>query len=103
MHIWRRTVADFILLMHGDAVSSDDAWAPYIARLRQGGHFDGGSAIGGGACFRKSGAAVAVTAHLTGYIKLTADSLEQARSLLPGNPHYEAGGTVEIRELPLTD
>jgi hypothetical protein len=44
-----------------------------------------------------------VTAHLTGYIRVTADSIDQARSLLTGNPHFEAGGTVEIRELPRTD
>jgi hypothetical protein len=32
-----------------------------------------------------------------------AASLEEAKSLLAGNPHFEAGGTVEIRELPRTD
>jgi hypothetical protein len=31
-----------------------------------------------------------------------ARDLAHARSLLPGNPVYEAGGTVEIRELPRT-
>ena len=44
-----------------------------------------------------------VTAHLTGYIRLNADSLDHAKSMLTGNPHFEAGGTVEIRELPRTD
>jgi hypothetical protein len=44
-----------------------------------------------------------ITANLTGYIRLKADSIEHAKSLLTGNPHYEAGGTVEIRELPRTD
>jgi hypothetical protein len=43
-----------------------------------------------------------VTEHLAGYIRVTADSLDAARSLLAGNPHFEAGGTVEIRELPRT-
>jgi len=44
-----------------------------------------------------------VTEHLTGYIRITADSMEQAKSLLIGNPQFEAGGTVEIRELPRSD
>jgi hypothetical protein len=34
---------------------------------------------------------------------VTADDIEQAKTLLNGNPHFEAGGTVEIRELPRTD
>ena len=44
-----------------------------------------------------------MTAHLTGYIRVRAESLDQAKSLLAGNPLFEAGGTVEIRELPRTD
>ena len=68
-----------------------------------GGHFEGGSAIGDGACVRKAGAAAALSAHLTGYIRLNANSLDHAKSMLAGNPHFEAGGTVEIRELPRTD
>jgi hypothetical protein len=34
---------------------------------------------------------------------VNANDLEQAKSLLVGNPVFEAGGTVEIRELPRTD
>lgn len=42
----------------------------------------------------------AITAHLSGYIRVQAESLEAAKALLDGNPTFEAGGTVEIRELP---
>jgi hypothetical protein len=96
-------MAEYILLMHDDASSSDEAWRPYIQGLQQGGFFEGGSAIGDGVCARKTGEPASVTAHLTGYIKVKAHSIDQARSLLTGNPHFEAGGTVEIRELPRTD
>jgi len=102
-------MAEYILLMHDDAnssddaISSDDAWAPYIEKLQRGGFFEGGSAIGDGICARKSGASASVTAHLTGYIRVNANSLDHAKSLLTGNPHFDAGGTVEIRELPRTD
>jgi hypothetical protein len=96
-------VAEYIFLMHDDAVTDDDAWMPYIRKLQQGGFFEGGSAIGDGVCAKKSGPSVAVTAHLTGYIRVKAESLDQAKTLLAGNPQFEAGGTVEIRELPRTD
>jgi hypothetical protein len=96
-------MAEYILLMHDDAFDDDTAWEPYLRKLKQCGVFQGGSAIGDGICARKSGTPPGVTAHLTGYIRVNADSLEQAKSLLVGNPHFEAGGTVEIRELPRTD
>jgi hypothetical protein len=51
----------------------------------------------------RSLAPASVTAHLTGYIRVNANSLDQTKSLVTGNPHFEAGGTVEIRELPRTD
>ena len=96
-------MADYIFLMHDDAGDDEAAWEPYLRRLRASGCFAGGSAIGDGVCLRKRGAPAPVTAHLAGYIRVTAESLDQAKSLLAGNPHYEAGGTVEIRELPRTD
>jgi len=64
---------------------------------------EGGSAIGDGICVRKDGAAPAITAHLAGYIRVNVESIDQAKALLTGNPQFEAGGTVEIRELPRTD
>ena len=81
-------MADYIFLMHDDdpAGGAGQDWEPYLSRLREAGVFQGGSAIGDGPCERKSGATPAPTAH--------------ARLLLAGNPVFEAGGTVEIRDLP---
>jgi hypothetical protein len=94
---------DFILLMHGDSTGENESsWEPYLAKLRKSGHLQGGSAIGGGLSARKSGRARAVNAQLTGFMRVRASSLEDARTLLPGNPVFEAGGTIEIRELPKT-
>jgi hypothetical protein len=92
---------DFILLMHADTLrrARDEDWEPYIGRLIEMGSFQGGSSIGQGQAFRKEGDAAPFTRHLTGYIKIQAESLEEARAALEGNPTYEAGGTVEIREL----
>lgn len=96
------TVADFLLLMHGDTTSPVDeaAWGAYFARLRAAGVFEGGSAIGGGACVRKAGAPAALAGQLTGYLRLTADDLAHAQGFVTGNPVYEAGGTIELRALP---
>jgi hypothetical protein len=92
-------MAEYILFMHDDADDDPRAWDPYLRTLRQSGAC---SAIGDGICVRKSGPAPAITDHLSGYIRLTADSIDHAKSFLAGNPVFEAGGTVEIRELPRT-
>lgn len=96
---------DYILLMHDDApcaanAADEHSWAHYFAMLFSSGHFEDGCAIGDGACFSKFGAANRNPSQLTGFIKVKANSLQEAQSLLCGNPVYEAGGTVEIHELP---
>ena len=94
-------MADFIFLMHDDAPGgASHDWDAYLTRLRETEVFQGGSAIGLGCCERKSGQTPAPTLHITGFIRVAADDLAHARRLLAGNPVYEAGGTVEIRELP---
>lgn len=92
--------SEYLLLMHDDASAGEGDWDGYLARLRQAGALLGGSSIGSGQSYRKDSAAAGVTAHLVGYIKVAADSVDSAAALLEGNPVYEAGGTVEIRELP---
>jgi hypothetical protein len=95
---------DYILLMHNDAPTSDGdrtaQWAAYFAKLRQARAFEGGSSIGDGVCVSKAGSPPGITRHLSGYIRVQAESLDKARELVNGNPVFEAGGTVEIRELP---
>ncbi len=96
---------DYILLMHSDctdsaAANDSVAWEDYLTLLRKSGFFSGGSAIGKGLAFCKTGQPGAGFVHLSGYIRLRAASLKQAQSFLVGNPVYEAGGTVEVRELP---
>ena len=96
-------MGEYLLLMHDDATTNDAACGPYIQNLQQAGFFEGGSVIGDGVCARKSGEPALLTKHLTGYIRVNAKSIDEAMRLLAGNPHFEAGGTVEIRELPRTD
>jgi hypothetical protein len=91
-------MSEFLLLMHGDAVDEVAAdWPAYLDGLAR--RLRGGSSLGGGACFRRDGASRPIADHLTGFIRIAAESLEDARSCLTGNPVYEAGGTVEIRLL----
>lgn len=95
-------MADFIFLMHRDAPGpeDDEAWGAYLGSLKSEGVFQGGSGVGGGVCLRKTAAPAPVSAHIGGYLRVEADDQEHAIRLLTGNPTYEAGGTVEIRELP---
>src|SRR4249919_616814 len=99
-------MTEYIFFMHDDVPSHGDRgqeWAAYFAKLRAAGAFQGGSAIGGGVCASKGGAPAAITTNLSGYIRIKAADLTDARELVNGNPVFEAGGTVEIRELPRSD
>lgn len=96
---------DYLLFMFDDAVdgerADDDArWEAYLATLRASGQFDGGSAIGRGERLRQGQVASEADLQRTGFIRVRAASLEDARRFLVGNPVYEAGGSIEIRELP---
>lgn len=96
---------EYILLMLDDApdakaAGDGDRWAAYIAELRQTGRFDGGSSVGSGERCRNGETPQPVEAGLTGFIRVRAENLQDARRFLARNPHYEAGGSVEIRELP---
>lgn len=93
---------DFILLMHRDATREPTPamWVRYFAVLRERGAFTGGSTIGSGEVLRKEGTPGRASDQLGGYLCLRAEDLEAAKALLAGNPVYECGGTVEVRELP---
>lgn len=96
---------EYILLMHNDATDcaaaqSSEKWGAYLEMLRQSGQFDGGSSIGQGQTFRQGQAARVAALDLTGFIRVRAQSLEEAQRFLTGNPVYEADGTVQVRELP---
>lgn len=92
---------DFILLMHADSMGeAEDQWPAYLDRLASEGRLRGGSAIGAGESFRLTGPPVPVSTGLTGFIRVCAADLDDAKTCLAGNPVYEAGGTVEIRLLP---
>jgi len=92
---------DYLFLMHDDAAGNGD-WGPYLQALERAEKLQGGSAIGSGTCARKVGQPPPITGHLVGFIRVEAASLAEARTLLAGNPVFENGGTVEIRELPKT-
>lgn len=94
---------DYLFLMHalppGSSCPTGD-WAAYLDRLRRTGQFSGGSSIGVGVCVSSGGITPAPSTSFTGYIRVSAPSIEEACALLGGNPLIEAGGIVEVRELP---
>jgi hypothetical protein len=92
---------DFLILMHADETDpGPQSWDAYLNKLSGLGVLRGGSAMGSGKCVRRHGPIPPVSAHLAGFIRVEADSIAHVESLLGGNPTYEAGGTIEIRELP---
>ena len=77
---------DYIFFMHNDAkknigVDSDVAWERYFAMLRASGQFAGGSSIGSGISVTKTGQSKQITSHLSGYIRIQAESIEDATKL----------------------
>jgi hypothetical protein len=87
--------------MHDDATVDENLsdWGPYLSGLRSSGNFDGGSSLGSGSSHRKGREPHSISGHLVGYLMVSADDLAAASIFLAGNPVYEAGGTVQIRQL----
>jgi hypothetical protein len=96
---------DFIILMFDDAVhkniaEDDEKWGAYFSRLRASSGFEGGSSVGLGTRFRQGHAETSSATDINGFIRVRAESIAKAKEFLLGNPIYDAGGTIEIRELP---
>ncbi len=84
-----------MMLMKGKTGAA--GWDAYIANLTQSGKFRGGSSLGHGICCQKEGENTSVVN--TGFMRFEAESIDEVRELLNGNPVYEAGFEVEIHEL----
>lgn len=86
---------EYMMIMKGSSDNGD--WATYIDKLQKSGMFRGGSILGNGRCVSKNNATQACTT--TGFMKFEADNIDQVKTLVSGNPHYESGEVVEILEL----
>ena len=96
-------VNEYLLLMHDDVTnpqiaSDNQRWESYFESLHQSGRFDGGSSIGPGISLRKQSPEAPLT-PINGFIRVRAESLLDAQQFIKENPIFEAGGTIEIREL----
>jgi hypothetical protein len=93
---------DFILFMHGDAAraGTQEEWTAYFERLRASGQFQGGSAIGGGECLRKSGQPGPLHQVLGGYIRVLARDLEDAKAFVVGNPVSKQAAPLKCASCP---
>jgi len=95
---------DYLLLMHADAVDEKvDQWPAWLDRMASEGRLRGGSSMAGGECVRRDGHPRPPLSPLTGFVRIAARDLEDARACLAGNPVYEGGGTVELRLLTEDD
>ncbi len=93
-------MADFIFLMHEAEPADPAAWEAYVGELNAKGVLRGGSAIGRGVSLKKAGHAPPISHDIVGYLRVEVEDMAAAQALLIGNPVYEAGGAIEVRELP---
>ena len=89
-------MTEFLMLMKGTDSQGD--WDGYIEKLVATGRFRGGSSLGRGRSCSQAGETSAESG-VTGFMRFEADTIEEVRELLAGNPVFEAGGVVEIHEL----
>jgi hypothetical protein len=95
---------DYLLLMHDDAGHERaDQWPVWLDRLAGDGRLRGGSSMAGGECVRQGASAQRPARTLTGFVRIVAADLDDAKACLIGNPVYEGGGTVEIHLLTEDD
>ena len=98
-------MATFLYLFRNDtspnlADNDTTSWDAFIEKLREGGHFVGGGALGDG-CVRKLETATdEISNQMAGYMVVTAASLQEAKELLDECPTIRRGGSVEVRCVP---
>ena len=95
-------MATFPYLFKNDIPADGDttSWDAFIDKLRRGGHFIGGGALGDG-CVRKLETTTDdISDQLAGYMVVTAESLQEAKALLDECPTIRGGGSVEVRRVP---
>jgi len=91
-------MAEFMMLMKG--AGKADLWASYINTLIDSGMFRGGSELANGSCVSKTDANGECS--VSGFMRFEADNKEQVMALMPGNPVYESGGSIEVLEIVLS-
>ena len=84
----------FMMIMMGSA--SAGSWETYLEKLIAKGKLRGGSSLANGARVAKG--TNDGDCKVTGYIRLEVADIDEARTLVAGNPLYEAGGFVELLE-----
>ena len=89
---------EYVMLMKGSAASGD--WDDYIEKLVSSGKFRGGSSLGNGVSVAKG--KVDGGCEVTGYMRFSAESIEEVQELITGNPLYEAGGSLSFLKKFLT-
>ena len=82
------------MIMMGSGSQGD--WDSYIERLIESGMFRGGSSLGNGVSVSKEDGDG--QCQISGYMRFSAENLNEVRAHLQGNPLYESGGRIEILE-----
>ena len=98
-------MTDFLLLMHNDGGQSDPAgWDTYLTRLETAGILRGGSAIGRGTTYRKTGAPAPLTRRRSADLPAVKNSLTGASAsgyTAPNANARQRGGNARAARLVL--
>ena len=94
---------EFLILNYNDVTDSrlandPERWSNYVAMLHSRNALVDGSALGDGIQCQIGQPDRSAISGLDGVLRIRAASLAAARDCLHGNPTWDAGGTVEIRE-----
>lgn len=93
----------YIAFINGnpDATPSTDEWNQFLQDAKDSGMFQGGSALGRRHAIGKKQASDS-TDMIVGFMRFDADDLTLLKRLLDTHPVILNGGTIELREMPLS-
>lgn len=93
----------YLVLIHGnaDSVPGKEEWDHFIQEAHNSGMFQGGSALGKRYAMGKE-SAFDSTQIIVGFMRFDSDDLMPLQDLLESHPVIRHGGTLELREMPLS-
>lgn len=93
----------YIAFIHGnsDSTPTMDAWNQFLQAAKESGMFQGGSALGKRHSIGKKQASDS-TETIVGFMRFDTDDLTVLKRLLDTHPVILNGGTIELREMPVS-
>lgn len=99
----RSEALEYIVLIRNNATSpaSSNEWDGFFDRAKSSGMFKGGSALGSAFVMGKEVDEQA-SSMLGGFMRFDSESTTELKALLETHPVVQAGGSIEVVEMPVT-